>query len=51
MFNKRGLPQIITMLITILLVIVAVGIVRVVISNIITKGSEEIKGLYNLDLN
>lgn len=51
MNNKRGLSTVVTTLIIILLVLVAVGIVWVVISNVIREGTEEISlGKFTVDL-
>lgn len=40
--NKRGLSTVVTTLIIILLVLVAIGIIWVVISNVVTEGSENV---------
>ena len=42
MENKRGLSDVITTLIIILLVLVAVGIIWVVVRNVVQSGSEQI---------
>ena len=43
MKNKKGLSAVVTTLIIILLVLVAVGIIWVVIQNVVTEGSEQVK--------
>jgi len=51
--KKKGLSTVVTTLIIILLVLVAIGIIWVVISNVITQGSEQIfldKFTMDLDL-
>jgi len=50
MKNKRGLSEVVTTLITILLVMVAIGIVWVVVQNILKSGTEQIS-LGQLTLN
>ena len=50
--KKKGLSTVVTTLIIILLVLVAVGIVWVVISNLIREGVEEVSlGKFTIDLN
>ncbi len=49
--NKRGLSDVVTTLIIILISLVAVGIVWVVVSNVLESGSEEVDlGQFSLDL-
>lgn len=49
--KKRGLSDVVTTLIIVLLVLVAIGIIWVVVKNVIQKGSEQIEiGQFSLDL-
>ena len=49
--NKRGLSDVVTTLVIILISLVAIGVVWVVIQNVIQKGSEQVElGQFTLDL-
>ncbi len=50
--NKRGLSEVVTTLIIILLVLVAIGSVWVIVSNVLSKGSDSIElGKFTIDVN